>query len=229
MLIGADTYGIIAGNYFPLFSISWFVFFVIKYFLYFIVVYEGARSLFGICVLAIIVCRFGMEFLTNLRKLKDPFVFMHYYNFIVILFKINSRVIELVGGAGFFIAFILGVFCNFYTVKGYAVLPFFVYMFLPVVSVVVPILLNSTLPYAIEVYEGTEKMLKGRATKLACSKHAERKFLVKRLRAMQPLAGFVGTGLFDYRFFMVKRSTRVTFYYVYVDYTITALLSVPTD
>jgi hypothetical protein len=142
-----------------------------------------------------------------------------------ILHATAGRILEFGAGAGLSIAFVLGMSTNFATIRLYHLVPIHLYVLFPVVSCIVVIVVHFTMPLAIQVYEETSAMLEER-TSLVSTRVGDKRFLARRIKAMIPLAGNVGTGLFDYRFFKVKKSTRVTYYYACVDYTITALLSI---
>lgn len=119
------------------------------------------------------------------------------------------------------IGLLLSVTFNFLCVKMRSVLPMPYYLVCFVAAGIILVLIQILLPLAINVYEDSEALMQ--IWKVALRYSCDRKYLRRRLRACKAVRFYAG--LFKYNFFYISLSTKSTFWYAIVDYTITALLS----
>jgi hypothetical protein len=90
-----------------------------------------------------------------------------------------------------------------------------------------PIVINIVLPEAILCHEFTYDLLVEWRSSVHCvwSTRANRRYVVRRSKAMRTLDFPAGIGGFN--FFYIVRDTKVAFYTNIMDSTINAILSVP--
>jgi len=117
------------------------------------------------------------------------------------------------------------VLMNYGTLKLYSVIPLVGYTIFPLLSCLSLCLIQITLSNAIKIYENSAGVLEsfGRSLINPCG----RKYLLRKLRSLRP-AG-MECGVAGHRFITIKRCTKVEYYYSIVDFTITAVLSIPSD
>jgi len=113
---------------------------------------------------------------------------------------------------------------NYATIKLYSILPGYIYWVCPLFSIAIPLILGSALPQAIQLHEETADAIE--KWKVHSLSYPNFKYHLRRVKALRPLA--IHLGIMDYRFFKLKASTRGTFYYATLDWTINFCMGVDT-
>jgi len=122
------------------------------------------------------------------------------------------------------LAMAAGVFCNFGTIRFQAALPLPLYIFFPIISVVLPIMLYCTFPDATNVFEDSKRLIRNWKVELLRSR--PNRLNLKRLESVYPIRLFAGLGGFN--FFHLKNSTKSTYFVNgIIQTTFNILLSLP--
>jgi hypothetical protein len=129
-----------------------------------------------------------------------------------VLDLINESCIYLIPSLLLFGQIIL-VLTNYATIKMHDSIPMPFYLVMPFLSVFVIAIIATLFPAASDVHEGSLEFL--RSVHLIVGRS---KYWRKVWRAEQPLRFNVGP------FFIIKRSTKTTFFYQCIDFTVTALM-----
>lgn len=116
---------------------------------------------------------------------------------------------------------ILSVAFNYVTLSMFDVIPMRLYLAFAIVSALLPIIIESMLPPLVDVYEEEVKLhwRLGRSLHLPWTW----KFLTKRVKAARILR--VYCGIMQYNFYHLKKSTKVRYWFIILNYTISALLA----
>jgi hypothetical protein len=129
-----------------------------------------------------------------------------------VLDLVNDSCIYLIPSLLLFGQIIL-VLTNYATIKMHDSIPMPFYLVMPFLSVFVIAIIATLFPAASDVHEGSLEFL--RSVHLIVGRS---KYWRKVWRAEQPLRFNVGP------FFIIKRSTKTTFFYQCIDFTVTALM-----
>lgn len=144
------------------------------------------------------------------------------YNCLTIILQIVSDVSASAAAVLMLLGLVLSVTFNFLTVKMRSVLPLPYYLVCPMAAGIIPVAIQILVPVAIRIFEDSAKLMQ--TWRFALKRTWDRKYLRRRLRACK--AAKIYAGVFKFNFFHLSRSTKGTFWYAIVDYTITALISV---
>ncbi|OXA50977.1 hypothetical protein Fcan01_14383 [Folsomia candida] len=220
VLIDVDPFGLLLlsnkYNTFPLF--------MFRCFLTSVCIREAYRIFWFVLFFGVTMCRFALDFATTIGRLWNPKMFTDIYTQYFLLYSALSGISEFSLFCAMGATLMIGIAINFLTLRLYSKLPLILHLTTTVFAVVIPILVNLTLPPVVMTHEETRKLLKMRYLWYRPFRR-QSPVLFRVIRAMRPLA--FHAGLFDHRFFKLQRSTLFTFYKVYVDYTIVALLYIP--
>lgn len=129
------------------------------------------------------------------------------------LFKILSTAASLL-----FAGLMLSVSVNFATIKMSHIIPMPIYLVFPAVAVIIPMIIQVMMPMLIKIYVGGESVIWKWKYFARFSK--DLKFVTRMIRARQGVR--INVGVFGYRLFFVKKSTKVTYYNTVLSYTISA-------
>lgn len=111
------------------------------------------------------------------------------------------------------------VFFVFITLKFYSLLPFLVYIYFPLVVVIICVIINLTLPFAQKITEKSVTLIQ------LWKKHCKEKNLKRKLAAVRPLYFYAAiNGL---RFFTVSKEIKVKYFSKATEYTILMLITIP--
>jgi hypothetical protein len=162
------------------------------------------------------------------RSFQDYERLLHMYRRLRIALKIICRKFWLVLGASIPASgALMEVFAIFATVRFYNTFPIHVYMFAPVLSIFMLLIIPVMFYPVVNVHDGTEQFLL--EWKRTCAKNIlmklSRRVWTREFRAEKPCA--VGAGICGVEMFIFKNSTRSTYYWLLISYTVNALMSVP--
>jgi hypothetical protein len=119
------------------------------------------------------------------------------------------------------------VFSIFASVRFYSVVPIHVYVFMPTLAIFMLLITPMLFHPVVNVHDGTEGFLL--EWKRTCAKNPliklSRRVWTREFRAQKPCA--VGGGLFGVQMVVFKNSTKSTYYWLLISYTVDALISVP--
>jgi hypothetical protein len=91
-------------------------------------------------------------------------------------------------------------------------------------SFVIPIIAHMALPDAVQVFEGTDRII--RMWNLECCGIREnRGYCLRKIRSLRPCSLYAGG--WNVRLYPIRRSTKMTYYSLMIDYVTNALISVP--
>lgn len=121
-----------------------------------------------------------------------------------------------------FVGFVLNVTLHFVTIKMFHIIPMPLYFAFPSVAVCMLMMIQVTLPMAIKIHAGGEGM--AWKWKYYSYYSTDIKYVRRMIRARQGVR--INLGLFGFRFFYFKKSTKATFCYNLLSYTISALMSI---
>jgi hypothetical protein len=191
--------------------------------IYFLCFKEAFKALWLACYIGINTTRWAMVLTKMIKKIvHSPLLFLNIYIETWLIFEAMSEVLDTCVLLAMFGGGLLGILVTFVAIKLYTQLPIFVYLHFVVGSIGFPILICIVLPPAIAGYEESKRMLKERLSRFERNKVAPH--LIKRLKACRPIT--IYGGLPNYRLFYFRRETFARFWAVYIDSTVTALLSV---
>ncbi len=143
-----------------------------------------------------------------------------------IIFKICHNYIITICFFGFGAIFVLDVICNFVTIKLVHVVPMPFYLYFPSVSILIPIIVTILLPILVQIYENSDKLrVKWGQNIHHGSSVSEMKYLKRRLRAINVVR--IYGGLFGFSLWEMNNSTKTAYLFEMVNYTVNALLSIP--
>jgi hypothetical protein len=207
--------------------------FILRRMLFLISGHEFCRTmcalLLRIILLVQIIKKISMDLKANLRKQYFRFSnYLNVYNGMIITLQqctvFVSPAVAFLMSAGFGVC----VCSNLVTLKFPTdAIPFPFFYIFPLLAVFAPIVINIVLPEAILCHELTNDLLVEWRSSVYCvwSTRANRRYVVRRLKAMTTLDFPVGIG--GLNFFYIVRDTKVAFYTDIMDSTIFAILSVP--
>lgn len=160
----------------------------------------------------------------NLEQQKVIELWKHTEIVIKILKPATDIMIAIVLG----ICFVISVLTNFCTIKLGSVVPMYIYVLFPHIAIVVMGVFTLAISQTSKLYNYSSELL----WQLKISSRGRwdikgRKCHSKLLKSFQPLA--VCAGINGYQLFVSKQSLMLTYCYAVVDYTITALLSIPVE
>lgn len=174
------------------------------------------------CAGMLVTTRAVLEAGEMIGRVQNPNDFFAYYNTYTLWYTVFAGIGEFCILCEMFIGQLVGIFCNFGSLKLYGKLPITIYIYMPMLSVFIPFLVDQLLPLAARLFENSCDIVKNKFVSYSLT---DRKLcLVRQLESLRPLAMFAGVG--DYRFFKIEKSTRASYYSIYVDYTVNALLSI---
>lgn len=134
-----------------------------------------------------------------------------------VAYAILATIVALLMGLGL----ILCILFNFVSIKLYNVVPMPLYLCFPPVAVVIPLIIDTLLPFGISVNDKADKLKIKWGRKLVSS--SDLKYIRRRVLAINPL--HIPCGILGFKFFKLTKSIKVWFYDQILNYTITALLS----
>lgn len=114
---------------------------------------------------------------------------------------------------------------NFVTLKMHGLIPMPLYLVFPSCSILMQGLINILIPLAISVYEDSAEVLnKWVYWSHKAGEGGYHALCQRRLRSTRP--HWFGAGVGQYTLFVIKKSTKVTFYMAILSYTIDSLLAI---
>lgn len=139
-----------------------------------------------------------------------------------IFLQIASTILETGASLIFLAGIALSVSINFGTIKMYSIIPISFYLFFPLASVVIPMCLQIIMPMVINIYEGGQKVVW--KWKYYTNYSQNIKYVTRMITARKKVR--INVGLFGFVFFFLKKSTKVTYYYTILSYTISAIMEI---
>jgi len=115
---------------------------------------------------------------------------------------------------------------NFASLRMYGIIPMPMFLFYPVVAAIVPLLAHTLLPEGTMAYETTKAITQTWSYTVRHSnspKHT--KYILKKIKSIRPAGFYAGIGGFN--LYLLKNSTKSTYYWIMVEYTLDCLLSIP--
>lgn len=195
--------------------------YVIKYVLYFTWTRELIRVYWLSYFFLISLCSFALEFCRLTERLWNPKMFISLYTQCYLCCSRMTQLLEITTTINLLSLLVFGIFTNFGTFKLYDYVTPALYLYFPFAQIVVFLIARASIPCAIQAFEMTRRMLHWKYLKLRADKS---RILILKTKVLRPLS--VDVGLFDFRFFTLKRSTALTLWKVCIDYTIATLLYV---
>jgi len=127
----------------------------------------------------------------------------------------NTAALVLVGAVA------LALVCLLTTTFGYyGVIPFYMYVYAPFVSLTILVIMHLMLPKVIVIGDATEEMLRS----WRFSRQSDQSlYFRKLLRSLQPAKLYLG--LHSYRWILIDKEFKGNYYYEIIDYTITLLIT----
>jgi hypothetical protein len=125
------------------------------------------------------------------------------------------------------ILFAMEVICNFVTLKLYHVIPMPFYLYFPSVSILVPICVQIMLPVMTRIFMEGSKLVRKWEQNIhkGSSSRSEMKYLKRKLKSVRVIQ--MTGGILRFNLYEMNNSTKASFLYVTIEYTINALLSIP--
>lgn len=120
-------------------------------------------------------------------------------------------------------AFIIGISGNFAALKLYYHVSFVLYVNMVIIAIVIPALMNFTIPLIIRTHETTCDVLKDKYLKYSYFRRRNPS-LMKQVKSLRPLTPCAGIS--NYRLYRMDKSTMTVYGRAYIDYTINALMNV---
>jgi hypothetical protein len=212
----------------------WLLLHTIRFFILFIGCSEVCRMMSIILFLFISALRMGVRFLNNMLILA-PFNQGRLLKRIIMLHSCFQIALKLIGpfqetGTGFslIIGMLLSIMFNVATIKGFSVVPFWIYVFCPSVSLLLICACDLSFPYTHRVNELSEKLL-GIAPEVMMESlfynNFQRKITKRTIKSIKSLRIFVGFN--GHNFFWMKKSTKITYWDFIITQTINILLTLP--
>lgn len=138
-----------------------------------------------------------------------------------IIFQNLSKAISTAVSVIMLSGLVLATSVNFMTIKMHSIMPMPMYLIFLAAAAIIPIIAKVMMPMVINVYVGGNKAAwKWKVYFVLCK---DIKYVTRMVGARQ--GPRINVGVFGFRFFFVKESTKVTYYYNLLS-TITALMSV---
>lgn len=119
---------------------------------------------------------------------------------------------------------LIGIMCNFVTLKMQMLIPAPFYYVFPTLSILVVVIIRVMLPMMISVYEVAKELHFGWERSLGVARNVT--YLRRKVRSIRTVR--LEGELFHFKFYKLQRSTMPLFSAALVNYTITALLSFDT-
>lgn len=142
-----------------------------------------------------------------------------------IVLQINSIPISIACALILFSGLVMSVAFNFATIKMSQVIPMPIYLAFPIFAFATLIIIQIMMPMLIKICVGGEEVAWKWKYYIFYSKDV--KYVTRMIRARQGVR--INVGLFGFRFFFVKKSTKATYYYTLLSYTISALMAIEVD
>lgn len=117
------------------------------------------------------------------------------------------------------------IFSNFCTVELIYLIPLPIYMVFPVMAFSFPIALGVALSQAIQIHEKSKKLLYDLKVKANSMSNLGRKYHERNLKAIKELS--ICPGINEYELCIIKKSSNLTYFAAILNYTITAVISIP--
>lgn len=130
------------------------------------------------------------------------------------------------------IGLILGIFTISFTFTMYSIFPLYVYWYCPFVSLSIVIIVNLTLPLTHKAQDDSQALLK---LWLVTAYYAderwfsklEKKIMLRKLNSLRPFRFYASIG--RHNLFLLKKSTKGTFYWVMMEKAINYIIGVNTE
>jgi hypothetical protein len=201
---------------------------------------QVCRTLPFLVVSGTVACYLTLSCISHLERItRESMAFCKYFQFKDKISQIFSKYDELaivLNIGQYYISstcitamsgvFIIDVVCNFVTLKLYHVIPMPFYLYFPSVSVVLPILIMTLVPIIVNTYEnGNDLRIKWGQNCIHHGSISEMKYLKRRLKGIRVVR--VYGGILGYNLYVMNNSLKAAFLFEIINYTINALLSIP--
>lgn len=123
------------------------------------------------------------------------------------------------------IGMMLCIVFNYGSINLQTILPMSIYVYCPVLAIIVPGAIKVMLPMIVDIYENGKLFVE--SWKYLLAKTEKKKYLVRRVRCTNILCLYAE--MFGFRIYMLQKSTKATYYYAIFDFTCTALLSIDSN
>lgn len=205
--------------YFPNYDPSIFVLALVTFVGYVvsqIIVFEIFRSLILVLAILSVGCRVWLEYFRRLKLLDSRQTFIWNLIKIKVIYASISGIVE--SAIAFLMTFgvIVSVISNVCSLKLYSVIPLAFYVWIPVISVVTIIIIVNLIPAAVNIHESSKKGI-------SLKKKDAGSYWKRKLGAQRPFV--LCTGVLDYRFFEMKQSTKLVYYFALLENTVNVLIS----
>lgn len=154
----------------------------------------------------------------SLRNITQP---LQLYRQLIVVFKIVEKVQTSMSTCLLSAISAATLLFNFTTIKMYNEIPMPSYLVCPIGMILSLLCTLWTLPMAVAVHEDSKVLL--RRWKFHARLFPNKRMVLRQLKAIQPL-GFK-LGLFSYNFFILKKSTKSSYFDFISNLTISVLLS----
>jgi hypothetical protein len=201
----------------------------------FIVVFETCRSLCAIFLLCTLITEVMQKMMSDIMELgsKSHSRFRQlcaWYNGIILCTITNhiglANVVSVLMGAGL----VLSVVSNTVTIKLHSVVPKPFYFLFPGVSILIPFMINATLPSGINIHLKSKELLRVWNNHIPYSRNngvcdLNKSYLVRKLKALRFI--MIYAGIEGHNFFSFSRELELNYYSTITGFTIDAILSLP--
>jgi hypothetical protein len=121
----------------------------------------------------------------------------------------------------------LSITFNFVSIKLYNILPIYLYVYFPSVSVLIICVDNIRLSYQYLTYQISEKLKRDWPTEIrnGVDSNYKRNIALRKVRSIRPIKFFVGVNWLN--FFWIDKSTKGIYRFNIIIHTINLCLSVP--
>jgi len=145
------------------------------------------------------------------------------YNQLQIAHIINSPICEHLITSAMGIGFGLFIVCNFATIKLMTIIPFPIFVTPPITSAILLFISKAIINLGLQSHDSSSLLLK--ELKITSQTAWTRGHLRRRLASLKPMV--VHLGVNGYRIFKFVKTTKSTYDFAIVTYSIDALISVP--
>ncbi|OXA47151.1 hypothetical protein Fcan01_18290 [Folsomia candida] len=186
------------------------------------VAFNDTAALVGGVINSAVIGNMLIDSVTKLARLSPSLYSIQIYQRFRILAKNLEAISALVASLLLSLGFGFTVTCNFVSVRMAGVIPMPFYLVFPIGSLLGMVGIRLLLPYGIACHENSSKLLVEWRTRLRL-KRGNMRLEEKMGRMLIPIGIRVGSG--EFSFFVLKKSTRSTYYMALMDYTVNALMA----
>lgn len=193
------------------------------------------------CALCVMFClltvtgHISLSSLTSLEHLspklgynrKSAETFLNWYSILRLNFVVCANISNWCCLLFMVVGLVAGVWVNFVTIKMYRVTSMPIYLFFPVCSLLMAVMANLMISITVNIYNRSGKVLIRLKRCISRNSRTDSAYIRRKVRAIKAIQVYAGTS--QYIFFGVKALTKLQFYYTVINFTITALLSIPGD